>query len=173
MALVPETFLRADEALRNLSRNAARQQALRTVEEARRRDVEHSGEGDEHQGRHAAADASGSGSGSGDKPGSPAGFYSPRPSRCASTGSCRMVAAAVLPYAKPQRNASRAQGGFDFFGTQTPKALGPGTTHAQDDIADVVGDEALADAKIIDLTVHDETEQMDLRDLRELRAKSS
>jgi hypothetical protein len=37
----------------------------------------------------------------------------------------------------------------------------------------VVGDEALADAKIIDLTVHDETEQMDLRDLRELRAKSS
>jgi hypothetical protein len=83
------------------------------------------------------------------------------------------VAAAVLPYAKPQRNASRAQGGFDFFGTQTPKALGPGTTHEQDDIADVVGDEALADAKIIDLTVHDETEQMDLRDLRELRAKSS
>jgi hypothetical protein len=83
------------------------------------------------------------------------------------------VAAAVLPYAKPQRNASRAQGGFDFFGTQTPKALGPGTTHAQDDIADVVGDEALADAKIIDLTVHDETEQMDLRNLRELRAKSS
>ena len=174
MALVPETFLRADGALRNLSRNAARQQALRTVEEARRRDVEHSGEGDEHQGRHAASDASGSGSGSGsgDKPGSPAGRQ-PAPLPVREHRLVPAVAAAVLPYAKPQRNASRAQGGFDFFGTQTPKALGPGTTHEQDDIADVVGDEALADAKIIDLTVHDETEQMDLRDLRELRAKSS
>lgn len=164
MALVPATFLRADEALRNLSRNAARQQALRTVEEARRRDVEHSGKGDEHQGRHAASDASGDG----DQPDSPAERQPALPVR--EHRLVPAVAAAVLPYAKPQRNASRAQGGFDFFGTQTPKALGPGTTHAHDDIADVVGDEALADAKIIDLTVHDETEQMDLRPLR---AKSS
>jgi hypothetical protein len=176
-ALGPAMFLQADEALRNLGRNAARQQALRTVEEARRRDVEHSGaadSGEDHQGRHAASDGSATGRqssrGADNQPALPVREHRLVPA----------VAAAVLPYAKPQRTASRAQGGFDFFGTQTPKALGPGTGHGDmadlADLADVVGEEALAEQEIIDLTVHDETEQLDLRDLRDLRdvrAKSS
>lgn len=172
-------YARADEALRNLGRNAARQQALRTVEEARRRDAEHSREEQEPQGRHAAASADSAGSeehgSAAQPPALPVRRHQLVPA----------VAAAVLPYAKPQRTASRTQGGFDFFGTQTPKALGPAPAPAQksaqdpapakEDLADVVGDEAVAEhearqLEVIDLTVHDETEHLDVR---ELRVKSS
>jgi hypothetical protein len=148
-------FARADEALRDLSHNGARQQAARTVEEARRRDAgTGADDGDERQGRHAA-----------DRRALPA--LPVREQRGVSE-----VAAAVLPYSQPQRTggASRAQGGFDFFGTKKPSA------DAADDLADVVGDEAVAEqaaqhaeqeaGKVIDLTAHDETEQLDLRQLR-------
>jgi hypothetical protein len=47
----PAAFLKAEQALRDLGRNAARQQAQRTVEDARRRDV---ASPEEPQGRHAA-----------------------------------------------------------------------------------------------------------------------
>ncbi|MFE2426713.1 hypothetical protein ACFXJ5_08155 [Streptomyces sp. NPDC059373] len=171
-------YARADEALRNLGRNAARQQALRTVEEARRRDAEHSREEQEPQGRHAADSA---GSGGSEEHGSAAPQPPALPVRQHQL--VPAVAAAVLPYAKPQRTASRAQGGFDFFGTQTPKALGPAPAPekgpapasdpapAKEDLADVVGDEAVAEheagqLEVIDLTVHDETEQLDVRELR-------
>ncbi|MFT2017876.1 hypothetical protein ACMA1D_18850 [Streptomyces sp. 796.1] len=88
--------------------------------------------------------------------------------------------------APQHRPASRAVGGFDFFGTATaqepPAAL-------EDDLADVVGAEAIADhvahaqdapvapeaaeeqtaadgEGVIDLTAHDETEQIDMAELR-------
>ncbi|NEA59255.1 hypothetical protein G3I60_35120 [Streptomyces sp. SID13666] len=166
----PAAFKKADEALLNLGRNAARQQALRTVEEARRRDAaaaESAGNGDdEPQGRHAAAEAA-----------EPAATHTrpeskgPRTAASLPIREHRLVpavAAAVLPYAQPHRaggSASRALGGFDFFGTQKPGA-------AQEDLADVVGEEAYAEheaqlaAEVIDLTEHDETEQIDVSGLR-------
>ncbi|GAA0356867.1 hypothetical protein [Streptomyces blastmyceticus] len=86
-------------------------------------------------------------------------------------------ASAVVPQQSPARRpASRAQGGFDFFGTQrTPAAARP---VEETDLADVVGEEALAEAEaaeaggddakggVIDLTAHDETEQIDVVELR-------
>lgn len=167
----PAAFQKADEALLNLGRNAARQQALRTVEEARRRDTAASGDGansDEPQGRHAAAEAA-----------EPSETHTRPESAGTSSGSLPVrehrlvpaVAAAVLPYAQPHRSgsASRALGGFDFFGTQKSAAA--------QDLADVVGEEAYAEheaqlaaeelgAEVIDLTEHDETEQIDVSGLR-------
>ncbi|MFF3561953.1 hypothetical protein ACFYXS_18080 [Streptomyces sp. NPDC002574] len=169
-ALGPTAYLRAAAALKDLSRNAARQQAAATVEEARRRDVADS---DEQHGRHAASDGAVATTGVLERPaGNPA-----LPVR--QPKALPAVAAAVLPYAKPHKQASRAQGGFDFFGTAKnakgqPKELPPGAEGAAEaDLADVVGDEALAlqsGAEVIDLTAHDETEQLDLS---ELRAQSS
>ncbi|MFF3512722.1 hypothetical protein [Streptomyces sp. NPDC002573] len=91
------------------------------------------------------------------------------------------TAVAVVPAAPPRRPS--AEGGFDFFGTK-----GPGetlTSVQNEDLADVVGQEALAMHKeesesgfkpadpeargvgqVIDLTAHDETEQIDLQGLR-------
>ncbi|MGK5630677.1 hypothetical protein ACSNOD_19800, partial [Streptomyces sp. URMC 123] len=117
------------------------------------------------------------------------------------------TAAPVAPAAVP---ASRAEGGFDFFGTQSgaakaaavkagPAKAGAGTDAtvkaapakaapardasakagaAEDDLADVVGAEAYAEheeargaadekgGEVIDLTEHDETEQLDVSELR-------
>lgn len=51
----PATFLRANKALDELSRNAAEQEGKRTVQEARARDLaERAREADEPQGKHAA-----------------------------------------------------------------------------------------------------------------------
>ncbi|WP_394815853.1 hypothetical protein [Streptomyces gibsoniae] len=91
------------------------------------------------------------------------------------------TAVAVVPAAPPRRPST--EGGFDFFGTK-----GPGetlTSVQNEDLADVVGQEALAMHKeesesgfkpadpeargvgqVIDLTAHDETEQIDLQGLR-------
>ncbi|MFG3407679.1 hypothetical protein [Streptomyces sp. NPDC048142] len=92
------------------------------------------------------------------------------------------AASAVVPYAT--RRHLVPQGNFDFFGTQS----GQNTQNAQqvsaaieavqnEDLADVVGEEALAAhrtgavrnqavGKVIDLTAHDETEQIDVARLR-------
>ncbi|MFJ9040886.1 hypothetical protein ACIRF8_30465 [Streptomyces sp. NPDC102406] len=87
------------------------------------------------------------------------------------------VAAAVVP-AAPARKVP--QGGFDFFGTSGPsgeqteeraadrtaeKAPGP-AVERDEDLADVIGEEALAEQEVIDLTAHDETEQIDVGGLR-------
>ncbi|AEW94992.1 MULTISPECIES: hypothetical protein [Streptomycetaceae] len=83
------------------------------------------------------------------------------------------VASAVLPYAG--RRPAAPAGGFDYFGLRK--------SDPARDLADVVGDEAYAehtagrdadeaaveaedDQQVIDLTAHDETEQLDLRELR-------
>ncbi|WP_369696763.1 hypothetical protein [Streptomyces sp. XD-27] len=93
----------------------------------------------------------------------------------------RNVATAVVPYSAARRAIARVEGGFDFFGTQksarptapqepdAPAAAGA----VDEDLADVVGDEALAEqarqeeaGEVIDLTAHDETEQIDMGELR-------
>ncbi|MFE5870560.1 hypothetical protein ACFQ6V_18210 [Streptomyces roseifaciens] len=88
---------------------------------------------------------------------------------------------AAVPQSPARRPASRATGGFDFFGTQSPAAAQRPVEET--DLADVVGEEALAEAKaeaeaeagkdgeragddVIDLTAHDETEQIDVAELR-------
>ena len=93
------------------------------------------------------------------------------------------TAVAVVP-AAPARRPS-VQGGFDFFGTQKETASAALDSVQNEDLADVVGEEALAlhkaeteaefkpadtDApgigQVIDLTAHDETEQIDIKGLR-------
>ncbi|MCW8383457.1 hypothetical protein [Streptomyces justiciae] len=91
------------------------------------------------------------------------------------------TAVAVVPAAPVRRPA--VEGGFDFFGTQ--KASAALEAVQNEDLADVVGQEALALHKaeaeaefkpadeesrgvgqVIDLTAHDETEQIDVQGLR-------
>ncbi|KUJ67548.1 hypothetical protein ACZ90_27255 [Streptomyces albus subsp. albus] len=94
----------------------------------------------------------------------------------------RNAASAVVPYAAARRAAARAEGTFDFFGTQKRPQLAtrqpepelePQALPAEEDLADVVGAEALAEqakqragGEVIDLTAHDETEQIDVAELR-------
>ncbi|NED90401.1 hypothetical protein G3I76_61270, partial [Streptomyces sp. SID11233] len=84
------------------------------------------------------------------------------------------AAASVVPYAAARRHLV-PQGSFDFFGTQ--KAHAAIESVQNEDLADVVGEEALAAhrtgatenravGKVIDLTAHDETEQLDVAELR-------
>lgn len=93
-------------------------------------------------------------------------------------------AVAVAPPA--QRRRRTAQGGFDFFGTKSEATAGALESVQNVDLADVVGEEALAVHKaeaeaefkkapegadravgqVIDLTAHDETEQIDVAELR-------
>ncbi|MCX4590203.1 hypothetical protein OG819_10645 [Streptomyces sp. NBC_01549] len=93
------------------------------------------------------------------------------------------TAVAVAP-AAPVRRPS-VEGGFDFFGTQKGTSSAAMEVMQNEDLADVVGQEALALHKaeaesgfkpvdegsrgvgqVIDLTAHDETEQIDLAELR-------
>ncbi|MEU9243115.1 hypothetical protein [Streptomyces sp. NPDC048385] len=93
------------------------------------------------------------------------------------------TAVAVLPAAPIPRPL--VTGGFDFFGTQKGSSAGGLDAMHNEDLADVVGQEALAlhkteseaefkpaDARargvgqVIDLTAHDETEQINLGGLR-------
>ncbi|MFH8981852.1 hypothetical protein [Streptomyces varsoviensis] len=204
-------YRKADAALRDLVRNAARQEIKRTVDEARRREAA------ARLDRDGTADGT-AGSGG---PAKPAGD-----ARTAAAGGGLVrearehhtvpAAAAVVPQLPAARRAaSRAQGGFDFFGTGTgtgsgtgagsgsgtgagsvfakggsaagagasaPKAIAapPAAGKPDDDelagadLADVVGDEAVAEqelrkgdsGEVIDLTAHDETEQIDVAELR-------
>ncbi|MEU8543993.1 hypothetical protein AB0C52_29040 [Streptomyces sp. NPDC048717] len=96
------------------------------------------------------------------------------------------AAAAIVPYAA-RRPVPRPAGGFDYFGTHAApgaKKQAAAIEAVQDtDLADVVGEEVLAGAdtpspaaeprvigqamgQVIDLTAHDETEQLDLTELR-------
>ncbi|WP_323187550.1 hypothetical protein [Streptomyces sp. NBC_01275] len=94
------------------------------------------------------------------------------------------TAVAVVPAAQPLRRPT-AEGGFDFFGTKASSASAALEAVQNEDLADVVGQEALALHKaeaesefkpvdehargvsqVIDLTAHDETEQINLHGLR-------
>ncbi|MFJ4201476.1 hypothetical protein ACIP2Y_17825 [Streptomyces sviceus] len=93
------------------------------------------------------------------------------------------TAVAVVPTAPVRR--PRIEGGFDFFGTKAGAERDALEAVQNEDLADVVGQEALALHKaesesqfkpadeesrgigqVIDLTAHDETEQIDLQGLR-------
>ncbi|MEW2344440.1 hypothetical protein [Streptomyces griseoaurantiacus] len=92
------------------------------------------------------------------------------------------TAVAVVPTEAPRRPS--VQGGFDFFGTQKTAPERTADSVQNEDLADVVGQEALALHKaeaesgfkpagpevragqVIDLTAHDETEQIDIEGLR-------
>lgn len=90
------------------------------------------------------------------------------------------AASAVVPYAAARRHLV-PQGNFDFFGTQhaqsTEQANAAIESVQNEDLADVVGEEVLAAhrtgavdnravGKVIDLTAHDETEQIEVAELR-------
>ncbi|MFJ6937355.1 hypothetical protein [Streptomyces sp. NPDC101132] len=130
----------------------------------------------------AATAGDGAGSGS-DAPAAPEGEHA-RPG--APTLPERRRQAVVAPYAG-SRTASRVEGGFDFFGTKTAAQAKAAIEAVQnEDLADVVGAEALAVHKaesadpefkpreaghravgqVIDLTAHDETEAIDVGALR-------
>jgi hypothetical protein len=93
------------------------------------------------------------------------------------------TAVAVAPAAPARR--PRVEGGFDFFGTKSGASRDALEAVQNEDLADVVGQEALALHKaesesefkpadeesrgigqVIDLTAHDETEQIDVQGLR-------
>ncbi|MFF8914914.1 hypothetical protein ACF08M_16740 [Streptomyces sp. NPDC015032] len=162
--LTPAAYLRAAQALEDLSRNGTLQEARRTAEQARKRErAERAGEAEEGQGKHtAAADASG------------AQHLRPTTALPASRPSAGPAAGPVAPYPASRRHPV-PQGSFDFFGTQKARAAIESVQN--EDLADVVGEEALAAhrtgtagnravGKVIDLTAHDETEPLDAVELR-------
>lgn len=91
----------------------------------------------------------------------------------------RQIAAASAFGPAPAPRRPVPQGSFDFFGThgaaepaphpaEVPAAVREAVQHA--DLADVVGEEAAeaaATEEVIDLTAHDETEQLDVGGLRQ------
>lgn len=147
------------------------------------------GQEDEAQGQSEAADghertAAASPTGSTDeRPAQPT-----QPTRRADGHFTVPTAVAVVPPAPARRPV--VEGGFDFFGTKDPEGAADGADAAletvqNEDLADVVGQEALALHKaeaevsfkqageesrgvgqVIDLTAHDETEQIDVQGLR-------
>ncbi|MFG2630090.1 hypothetical protein [Streptomyces sp. NPDC048473] len=167
----PSAYLRAAQALEDLSRNGALQEARRTAEQARKRDLaERAREAEERQGKHAAAaDTSGV-----QHLRPTAALPATRPSAALPAARTVPAASAVAPYAASRRHLV-PQGSFDFFGTQKARAAIESVQN--EDLADVVGEEVLAAhrtgtaenravGKVIDLTAHDETEQLDVAELR-------
>ncbi|WP_329197304.1 hypothetical protein [Streptomyces sp. NBC_01435] len=167
----PAAYLRAAQALEDLARNGALQEARRTAEQARKRDLaERSREAEERRGRHAADE---------DRTGAhhlrpPAALPPTRQSAALPPARTAPAATAVAPYAASRRHLV-PQGSFDFFGTQKARAAIESVQN--EDLADVVGEEALAAhrtgtpgnrvvGEVIDLTAHDETEQLDVVELR-------
>ncbi|PBC84114.1 MULTISPECIES: hypothetical protein [unclassified Streptomyces] len=144
------TFAQADRALRQLARNAARQ---RTAQKAARlaRDGAGSGaEGTTPSGPPAARDA-GEGQDGENGRGNPSAATAQRtgdaPARTAAASgpALRPVPATATALAPPRPATSRAQGGFDFFGNATAAGSRELNRPLEDDLADVVGDEALAE----------------------------
>ncbi|MEU5973165.1 hypothetical protein [Streptomyces sp. NPDC047315] len=132
--------------------------------------------------------------------GGPGGGRSPEDRTAAADARPAALTAAIVPYGprtdRPDTAKRRPEGTFDFFGHQgagNGNASGGGTAKAieaaqQEDLADVVGEEALAEheqnarrqptapsqvrppvaaaGEVIDLTAHDDTEKLDLAPLR-------
>jgi hypothetical protein len=195
----PSTYLRAAKALEDLSRNAAAQEARHTVEEARRRDLaERSREADEPQGKHAA----GAGAEQHVRPSSalPARRTVPAAAAIVPYGQQRSrvkrpeggfdffgTGGAANGATGEGTSTGTGPGSADGDGVRAVEGAtglraieAPGTQKAieavqHEDLADVVGEEALAAqrvggpravGKVIDLTAHDETEQLDVAGLR-------
>ncbi|MGX1756767.1 hypothetical protein ACWIG5_07590 [Streptomyces lydicus] len=145
------TFAEADRALRQLARNAARQ---RTAQKAARLARDGAGAGFEgaatRSGPPAAREA-GEGRDGENGRGNPSAAAAPRtgdaPARTAAASgpALRPVPATAAALAPSRPTASRAQGGFDFFGNATAAGSREQARPLEDDLADVVGDEALAE----------------------------
>ncbi|MFJ4336164.1 hypothetical protein [Streptomyces sp. NPDC088935] len=161
--------------------------------------VAEAGQEDEAQGQSEAADghertaAASPATSSDERPAQPTqSTQSTQPTRRADGHFTVPTAVAVVPPAPARRPV--VEGGFDFFGTKAPEGGASDAAAASDaaletvqneDLADVVGQEALAVHKaeaevsfkqpgeesrgvgqVIDLTAHDETEQIDVQGLR-------
>ncbi|OKI46700.1 hypothetical protein A6A29_28175 [Streptomyces sp. TSRI0281] len=180
----PAAYLRAAQALSDLTRNAELQKTRRAAEQARQRDLAERAkarntEAEGPQGKHAAATGAGDHQHRRPSAALPAPQPAALPAPASSTTPVHVprtvpAASAVVPYAAARRHLV-PQGSFDFFGTQ--KAGAAIEAVQNEDLADVVGEEALAAhrtgaaenravGKVIDLTAHDETEQLDLVELR-------
>ncbi|AWK10463.1 hypothetical protein SSP531S_43870 [Streptomyces spongiicola] len=192
----PSAYLRAAKALDELPRRAAEQQARRTVEEARQRDIaERAREADESKGKHAAV----AGGAQHAHPSSAA------PARRVPVAAAIVPHSGQRRPVRPQggfdffgtqgvKGAEGAEGAGPAGGaggSAGPAAAAGGGTRRKkpvaaleparlasvqdEDLADVVGEEALAQrgpteeravGEVIDLTAHDETEQLDIVQLR-------
>lgn len=178
----PGAYLRASEALRDLTRNAALQEARRTAERARQRDLDERArtrgvEANGPKGKHAAVAGTEDHQHRRPSTALPAPQLSPVPAPVSVPRPAPRpipAASAIVPYAAARRHLV-PQGSFDFFGTQKANAAIEAVQN--EDLADVVGEEALAVhrtgaaenravGKVIDLTAHDETEQLDVTGLR-------
>ncbi|MFD9864438.1 hypothetical protein ACFWZB_35110 [Streptomyces alboflavus] len=179
----PSLYGRANDALDRLARAEARPAVTEGGLDADGSDVADTAEFAEDG--EAAGDVDG-----GDGQGKPAAVDGHGHERAAAGHFAVPTAAAVVPPARVRRPAG--EGGFDFFGTKSTsaKSVAPAALEAvqNEDLADVVGEEALAvhkaeaeaefrpsdaatDAErgvgqVIDLTAHDETEQIDVEGLR-------
>lgn len=148
------TFAQADRALRQLARNAARQrtaqQAARLARGGAGAGAGSGAEGATRPGLPAARDA-GDGQDGENGRGNPSAAAAQRtgdaPARTAAASgpALRPVPATAAALAPSRPAVSRAQGGFDFFGNATASGPRELTAPLEDDLADVVGDEALAE----------------------------
>ncbi|MGW2656329.1 hypothetical protein ACWC1D_22070 [Streptomyces sp. NPDC001478] len=187
----PGAYLRAAQALEDLSRNRALQEARRAAEQARRSvlDTRAPEPAAPAVRQPAAAPLPAERRPAEHKPAEPQPALPPaRPAPAGNSAalpparpSQALPAPRPVPAASPVVPPSAArrqpvpQGGFDFFGTQKARAAIESVQN--EDLADVVGEEALAAhrtgtpenravGKVIDLTAHDETEQLDVAELR-------
>ncbi|MFJ8312326.1 MULTISPECIES: hypothetical protein [unclassified Streptomyces] len=168
----PASYLAAARALDRLSLSAERQAKARAEAPSAGPRAE-SGEAEEPQGKLSAAVGSG-------QHVRPSSALTARPRRAELPAPPAPVASAVVPYVA--RPAVRPEGSFDFFGTGAgqgaeQKVAAAAIEAVQDeDLADVVGEEVLAGrvqqgpekvvGEVVDLTAHDETEQLDVAELR-------
>ncbi|MCX5387965.1 hypothetical protein [Streptomyces sp. NBC_00083] len=178
----PASYLAAARALECLSLSAERQAKARAEAESgtgAARAGAGAREAEEPQGKPAAALGSGEHT-------RPSAALPAKPRQAELPAAPAPVASAVVPYLA--RRAVRPEGSFDFFGTGGAGAPTDASPEARrtaeaaieavqdEDLADVVGEEVLADraqqgpekvvGEVIDLTAHDETEQLDLVELR-------
>ncbi|GGO89507.1 hypothetical protein GCM10012280_32820 [Wenjunlia tyrosinilytica] len=194
--LSPSAFLKANAALNALEHNAAVQSAVaeqhsRAESEADSADIEAMSEAS------GASASSGAPVGGQPQAGSPSEAEPPsgsedtresageqgigadalRPTR--PQAPVNTAVAIVPPSAQRGRRTRSPEPGFDYFGTQRalPAAARPAGELTsgksprieEEDLADVVGEEiSRAEASLIDLTEHDETETIDVRELRAL-----
>ncbi|TFE55173.1 hypothetical protein E3E14_06635 [Streptomyces sp. ICN441] len=189
----PSAYLRAAKALDELPRRAAEQRARRTVEEARERDIaSRAREADEPKGKHAAA-AGGAQHAhpssaapatrvpvaaaivpySGQRrPARPQGGFDFFGTQGAKAPEGAEEAAGPAGSAGPAANTGGGSRKKKPVAALEPARL---ASVQDEDLADVVGEEALAQRRrteeravgeVIDLTAHDETEQLDVVQLR-------
>ncbi|MFJ2443605.1 hypothetical protein ACIOWG_24820 [Streptomyces sp. NPDC087658] len=186
-------YFDAARALAELSRNGAAQEARRIVEAARERDlVERAEEAEDPRGKHAAV--AGAEQHSRTASALPATRvptasaivpYSPlrRPARTeggfdffGAQGGPGAEGAEGTEAAPDSADASGASDVSGASGRSGEAPVGPAARLEREDLADVVGEEALAERRrsedrgigqVIDLTAHDETERLELGELRD------